>query len=1305
MKPQEPDKTPEPPIRFGIRSLDELLGRREPVLYEAGAPHDDARNGMCGVDISPVIVSDNANANDAQGRESLTMAIIGSDGTGKSVLAMHLAAYYLFDRLNQFAGESLPFRVIYTSTDLSFPRAQTTWQNFALGYPDSRIDNPFDITTREKRFKVCENSNGSERTLSDEATRKLQLMQIRPFQDSSPGLRSLHNATEKERHIHYLDLASYTSGDDWGYLNRLVASLRQPNDSEPLHLLVVDTVDDLELMVGERDSHGARRDRRSRLAELIRTASGKCHLLLLAGDQPIGQAPEEYIADVVIRARFRPQGEYVRRLICVEKVRGQSNIRGDHDFTIRSGVGASTGIQEHFDDPRIVRPDSRRADKRSVQNLLSGDLSIFRAKQEQDPCDNCNFPSPSKQEKDLHDKWDFQSYVHVFHSLHYVNNSIMRADGPSIQSKDSKKFYASFGIDYLDDMLARPSGDSASISGSRRGGIPTLEPTALIGEDGTHKSALAKAFLARAFLPAQHAVVETPPESPESDKPHGVAILVTTKTLDTNSLLERINDHLPQNYKYQNKNGVPDSRGDTYRSRLICRRLDYHHMTSSILYHVIVQAVRAAQRIIELQPDATEADRRNQGWKIRLVIDNWTTVQEMYPDVRNDPLFLPCLLFHLRREGIATLIVANEDRGFSDGFNLTRCRDLRDLTAVHLFTWRTPFSGQSRVAITSSPSVEHGRLDVIRELAMLPSANHVPDNNDEVIAVNPSFQLFVGITKGEPEYVPLRIYLYGENPKDAEYFTDAKAKLGWILKADPNSDIVRVESADDYERLREFSQLQGATRFPYTLVLQVDEYWAKTSRLQLTPILQYLTAVTAQTKIPEQGGLSAAITRNFLVEDPFGLFQPSRSDIASIKKGESEVKWDRIRLLTPPGYDLRTHVKEPNPSGKPKAIIKVPYTWDFGFLMCHADLWECAAKDEWARLRRITDCTHSESVTENCDWYGFVIACRKVAEFANRQFKEGRRYSTFALGAEVQGSLSCLLLEIWASEVEEDILKRKTHERDPDLRFNRCRHEAEPKQDLTGFAEQYKRQLYKALCLMYELIPHGLIGTENRLLAGQEAGAIPVAARTWYASAGDFQTFSKDDWYVPAALPGSYSVRGDWFLAIARGSRSYLMGERAIDLLCTRRANLVRIQTGVGLPVRDNCEQRIGLWTTLWNGDRRSSAVHRITYQQLASLGGPMNVDDAGEAVKSDGVQQRIEGGNLRWLWRSRIKNYDRHARVFRRWICWMLRRFRDEAKVETGIELFDKANVGSQPKWFDNEVRDLITTLHDATIESESAE
>ena len=1218
-------------LQFGIPSLDRLIGSEHSGVQRAG---DLAvRRSGFGIKIT--------------GDETVSLCLIGGDGTGKSALAMHLAATY-----RHRTRDDRGCRVIYASTDLSVGRARRLWDNFALAYPQTRIIDPFDRNDAQRRMLMP-------------SELPLEFLPIRPLLDKlDPNAASGRGAS-----LEFLDLATNTAGDDWAFLNRLAATLRPLEEpAEYPHLLVIDAIEGLEVLVGRTDAYGERRERRSRVAQIVRAAAGKSHLVFLVEDtRDRRKVPEEFVSDAVIRLGFRRHGDYSRRVVKVEKVRGQGHVRGSHDLAIRSGRGSSTGRQINFDDPEVIHP--KRSDRAEYyKEMMQGGGA-----------------RPTKFDSIAESV--FQSYVYVFPSLHHDYRAIMEQLGESLGGTKNVPL-VHFGVRYLDELLTPPPEPADDPRGGEPGanrsaapaerdpphGIPANVPVALIGEQGTFKSRLSRAYLARAF-------------EPSAEDEQGVAILLSTQTCDHEVLGGMLSQHGPNTASPR---------------RVICRRLEVHNLPPAVLLHIVRQAVRQAQMIVfEGDIPASEAERRKQGHRIRLVFNNWTTFRDMHPEIAADRKILPNLLFFLQRESVATLIVANEDQGFTHGFQFRRTQDLHELTGGHVYTWHIPFFGEGRIAVSAGYRITaERRSHVIRELRPLLEHKHVHDKDDYLVGINPTFELFDGLEQGKPRYVDLKVYLYGDNDPPVPYVCEMQGLIGRLLYGDEKKGarIIVPQNEDSYESLRNFSELQGASRFPYTLVLQVDEFWAKSGSLQLSPRARYLEAITATSTPHEVDGRRTWRHNSHLVEDSLQFFQPTLQDQRNLlEKPGAPVRqvrqWRRLDFFRTVGYDLATHLKN-----NPHTVVKVPYTWDFGFLMCARQLWEGAAAENehvrrvWEKLPRVGKQRHG---TEGAvGWPEFLRAARRVAKFANKRskFRGARKFISFAIAPEHQESLCCLLLEIWASQVE----RRKVPV--ADLEFRTVRHERtqkpnDPEADtLIALARKYRKELYVAVRMLMSVFPEGAISSDNRFISQKERGGGPadgspeppgvaaatpdrdvgrdfkgevaVAARHWYASASDLQRNASvcDLDYVPVRLPGCYSVRGDWFLAIARGSRSVLMGDRAIDLLSTRRASIVRLQTGMGLPVRDAHADAAELWTAIWMNDRTGTEPRsrkprrphdpgpcelptdrRVHYRELIELGGPVDQDGA------------VENG-FRWLWRSRIRHYDRHSRILRRWLCGLLR-------------------------------------------------
>ncbi len=1232
-------------LRFGIPSLDTLLGH----------PRVDVGDGKILSNLKPGVGINSLVKGKTLKQDTVSVCLIGIDGVGKSILAMHMAARYRAD-VNEFLGDArkdFDPLVLYASTDLTFGRADVSWRNFGLNCCPGRIDDPYDISHVLEQFNVKD-------------VEQTELSERLPLDD---GIWE-----DNEGHVHFIDLATHTTGDDWGYINRLIGSLPPPEPHQPKHLMIVDAVEGLEVLVGDIDAFGQRRDRRSRVAQLIRTAAGKCHLVFLVEANNDGtKTPEEFIADAVIHLGTKAEDGYLQRFVQVEKVRAQAHVPGPHALIIRDGRGSTTGESFNADDPPVIAVQKRDG------------MPPFALEEKGIPAETRNVS---------------QSYVYVLHSLNLVNRQIMKAKGQRIES--STPPLASFGIENLDGILeARDFDRNIELIGDPRG-ISTADPVALIGEDQTYKSKLSKAFLAQA-------------KRKRDDDESCVAILITTKTLERAGLIERLERHLGEKI--------------TDRHHVFCRRLEVHTQTGESLFHVISQAVKRAQATLLLELDANgypkdgsvwqdEEKRRKIGWRVRLVIDNWTAIRDMYPLVERDPLFLPCLMFFLRREGIATLIVGNEARGFTAQLALKATRRLRELTAMQLFTWRVPYFGESRVAITVTPQQNSGQGSFTRELKVFqnPQTNgdkflrppHLKNNQSWKVAVGRAFELYEGLEKGEdpPRYVPLRVHLYAGSQTAQTYIEDIRFLFEKMTNASEQSpSVICDEDPGNYERLREFTELQGVARYPYTLVLQVDEFWSRSHSMQLQDQHAFLDAETSEVSYRRDNSSGSFVVDkvyNYITDDPFHLFQPTEAmhvaNIASLEGSEEPLQTKTLRrsdFFSTTGYDLPELLKrEPH-------VQKVPYAWDFGFLMVNRTAWQGSSDhrntwDQFTTLDTDAGATADPGLAMKggnvLDWRKLAEQCNDIALARNRSLANNQHhYVPFAVAPEIQETISCLFFEIWASEIDKDLHssngKMGTHPSGHRHTIDDVFPHSREEHSIWNLAEIltcFNEEAHRALLIMAALLPPEVMTDENIAKPQNEGNRIPVAFRTWYSAAHTTQEPRRvNDIYIPARLPGSRSVRGDWFLATARGSRSYQMGERAIDLLTSRRANILRLQYGIGLPVRDanqlatENDSHQELWTPLWHHDESDNRTHKVKYHELVQLG------------------MREGEDAFRWLWRSRIRQYDRHARLLRRWICSTLRQSNSLLDNKPPLEAYNCA--GSQR--FKDRINSFVESLNRATI------
>lgn len=827
-------------------------------------------------------------------------------------------------------------------------------------------------------------------------------------------------------------------------------------------------------------------------------------------------------------------------------------------------------------------------------------------------------------------------------------------------SKTNNRSYVSgFGVAYLDSML----GKGISIVRTEGYGLPVDAPTALIGEEGTYKSHLGRAFLSQCFADSV------------SEK-QGVAVLLTTKEMTREKLIERMVRHIGGN------------KPPIIVDRVLCRRLEIHHLSPAVLIHIVQRLIEAAQKVLfaaELRESKcqwydNQQDRQMRGWRIRFVIDNWTMIQDAYPEVRNDPLVLPFLVSYLQAEGISTLIIATKPGGPRKAQEGGELSELRELTPHHLYTWHVPFYGVSRVAITVVPAIARAIQPLVRELRTKRG-----DEAKEALEVNPHFELYEGLEEGRASIVPLRIRLYSGTEAVQPYVDDLNDLISRLVAGHGNRKDVTGEGPEQYEKLREFSRLQRGARLSHTLVFQVDEFWAESRNKSSPPPLRNQSDYLKQVTVDENG---QAVDH----EDPFRSFQLNREQ--SRLAGEKR-PFTRREFFHTIGNDYSQYEDNEH------TIEKVPYLWDFGILLCREKAWSLASnvrirgmKSSW-RVGDIWDVlVKPEGRATGVDWFEFLQACVEVARL--QQEREAEVAYPFDLSMVATESLSCFAFETWASEI-----RLKEQEKSVKL-FHSYRHD-EFGPSLTELLQEFDTELYKAWLLMGEVFLRNQLPTKEVAFRGRAAHAFAIAARHWYSTAGVAPGVRDgNDPKVVMGLPGSYTVRGDWFLAVARGSRSPRLGERAMDLLCTRRGDIIRLQAGIGLPVR-------ALWDTKSDRDPHGELW---TPMLRFTPDGPLpvmynEIRDLGAYDPSDEKGRR----DFYWIWRSLIKGYDMHTRIWQRWLCNKLTQWGYYLKKGDGFSRYRRASDekwsretiegSSDGKYFLGKCRQLRKTLERATIDT----
>ena len=1117
-------------------------------------------------------LGDSRNANELP---PWTLALVGPDGCGKSILALSLASSYL----RRFSRDELGAKVVYLSTDLSIGKAKKLWTTFGLNTPSQRLRK-----VGEKYRHDVNNMYGVDHEATSTEEFEITQISLSGSGNQSKVFREAFSA-RNEKNFLYFDLQSETAGDGWHFANQLLGLL--PRNRFP-NLLVLDAVEGLETLVGEKDIFGEERDRRSRLAQLLRIAS-QCNVhVALVVEEPRAEyrLPEQYVVDSVIRLRNRICESYYQRTIEIEKLRSFAHARGEHELSIRTGRGTKTGIVPHLDDPEI------------------------------------EWPEPGT---------GYLAHIHVTHSLHKWNREVREETAALPMLRGSVTLP---GLLSLNAMLSRKASRDEAREASISKGCMGL----LIGNPGTHKGLVSQYFLANAFLKADGS---TMPD-------FGVACLITTRLVDKDMLVTALS---------------PLVNNVSFAERVLCRRLSVRHLSPSEFISIVETYLRAAQSLVGASGDITT--RRSKSDCIYMVIEDWAQILSTYRPP-NEGFLLQSIFSLLKREGVSTLIVSTSSGAPGAAGTDVSLHPMDTLDETRIYTWRVPFFGEHRVAITAYPNAEARHQPSVLELKSKPSIDG--SDSPEVLIASEDFSLYADVEVGRPSRIPLVVRLYSGNHEAVEgdrsateYSSFVRNSLSQVFPSlAEHEEPLEFEPYRNYDKLFLFADSLDTTRLDHALVLQVDEFWAAKRDAVYGDLDKYWNGCVALKRDQSWESTEADLFRNFRPLEVTSGTTPNMIPKITSRGCRSPNQLRRCDFFLT-GCDAGLN------GGKP---YRLPFHWDFGLLIAPMDLWY-RHKDERCIRWRIGDvwnclCVPSaridgfEKEKRIVPWHVFLAACKTISQ------KE--KVTAFSCDGSTNQSLLSLVLEVWFSV---------------DEMYSGCgqtplSYPTEPMSNgfsLKSLLAQGRNSLFVALSSLASCLD----------LSNDTAAS--AASRQWYhTSSAIMKKAESDHRFELLSLPGRFSVRGDWYLSFATGSRSRLLAEHALDVLSSRRMNLLRLENGIGLPVRDIAPDQIvgDAFTAVTTWDEETKTRVPVKYNDLCELGAPPQ-------------HASRETFHRKWLWRSAISGYDRSAMYFDRWLQDMIH-FRlnwlsyDESEGTSQVP--DESS--DEYKWFNNRLDRLIGSLRD---------
>ena len=1113
--------------------------------------------------------------------------ISGADGVGKSILGLHAASTY-----SSFeCGSPCPV-VLYASTDLSIEQARATYSAFSLDKPQYRRKL---LSKNIEKYLLAPAQLGS-----ISATRDSQLVEtsnlswLCPYvtgqSHDSQDLQSIESLFEAPSAgtVHFLDLAKYSAGDDWGLLNRLtgllpdmelssVSGCNNQNAPKRPHLLIIDAVEGLEALVGDRDAFGLQRSRRSRLAQLVRVAKkANCTIIFIVEQRSEDiHLDEVFVSDLVIRLRTITEYGYQRKAVEIEKARGVAHIRGQHDIQVRKGNGCDSG--GHCPDEPIMN------------------------------------------EKNQGDAPPFMAYPQVLQSL----------DVKIREPRSSQTVVAApaFGIKLIDERLTARH-RSGTLSGK---GDPRDQVVVVVGETGTFKGRLGVAFLSRAICDG------------------GRALLITTEGTSDEQFAAALKEVLGKS---------PDQQ---------------HTLLRSISPRFISSAgfMFRVQTCIRKLKNGLDANGR-----IAVVVDNWSTLMDTHPALGDDPRLLQSLVALFRDEGVQACILATQPGSPSAEQAYGKPHDVRQLEVAQVHVWPVDFFGSRRIAVSTSIPGLDDAPSLIHELRTDPQTPSRLEADDH-------FALYEHLEQGTPRRINLQIKLYsGEHELESmSNPTGYSSELSALFKdlfpsSNGSENVIQFKSIERYDGFKEFVQSLGSSQLNESLVFQVDEFWTG-SRSQdvLADMSGYIDKA--------QASAGMQFRQDMLPDDGKQRRVPLHRDFGFILADRT--LWHQFADLTVPGANVTTWKK----GERCLRLIDGLIANDLPFLPSF-DLFQDAQNGQllpagtilseqgfqrtaqqklrighvWNALALPADQFTKFSDEKAFDamaptWSQFLAACEVIGKAAGRP--------AFDVDTRTSETLTSVVLEMWFSSIIDfaypSAPQHSQISSEYSLKIDQVMRASQQTLNLWRTSQNVGAASLRQLVTQFYPLLYATIrrlrGHLPRRFGEQKVTLSPAAAdavcfRTWFAPAVLAQ--SKQSNLTPLRNPGRFSVRGDWYLGVARGSRSSRLANLAVEKLASPRMNLRRMREGVGLPVFDGMD-----WShqeTALTARREDDQTRQILHAEVGQL--EQSPHDENSSLSSHLNTSSKNSIRLMPLFRSRIQNYEQDSGDFFHLVCRILRTFQE---------------------------------------------
>lgn len=1120
-------------LPFDIYGIDELLGVKQRIILEK--PYYDEK-----LDLLSERLPKNAE----------TLAIDGSDGCGKSILALHAAtAYWRLTRCVKKNTFGIYPSILYISSDWPLEQAQKTFNEFNLCRPYQRYKTLYSkfnlkVTPKTRSF--------FERNLS----KMLEIVPISPT--SSKDIAKIINGKRKTDAIYFVDLQKETAGDDWQFINRLVGLLPISHNKAKLtypHLVIIDAVEGMEVYAGNRDCFGEKRPRRSRIAQLIRSAKrdNRTNLVFLIETRTEQKRlPEHYVADTVIHLRNQVDMDYEFRTIEVEKCRGHSHVRGRHKFVIRNGEGVSTGTQGHIDEPEI------KINGKSMP------------------------------------------YIHVNTSLHNWNR-IVRAEKLSLPPLKTPppEFYELHPLKTLLGSLSKNVNDAGKKNegGAESGGSLTM----LLGDPGSNKTRLGYHFLLG-----------------EADSHEIARVMFTTSLMDKDMLLKNLKNlggkNINEDLLFCRRLGVRYDSSDSFIAMIEAYIAEIQSVYANKYKKKFNPRSQDNSRIrIVIDDLSTYFAAHPNVSKDPLFIQSLVfllksrhiraliiSTQPGQPHITlTDPIAQ-----ELRQLGEWRILTWNISFFGQKKTAITKANIIKGKGEIHELKVNEAGNIEIDNHFTLYTGIEEGDPRRVPLQVRLYSGQHDENDPTKLVNIYPQYvktsldQLFstpeAGTIVKFEKLITYHAFADFATLMDQTHLDHSlifQVDEFWPFENEPQnrfmdlglfwstplgSSELNLSDKDFYEQYKPLKQSdEGNPGSPGQSVIK-DEIKG--------PLPDYFKIRSGE----PNADVNELSRKDFFIPTPI-QFRPQKTDQSDGNPNKSPVHfipylWDFGFIAARRDYWRNAAsiiLENPYNSASEESILPNQISIK--------DIWNslCLEKDEIQNKDEIQiNSTSQHAQKPIISWPLFFDACQIVAKVNHAL--------PFDIDVTTSESLISLMFEIWAS------IDSNIHKNGEDW-FSALTRSSD-RIPLKSFLKKHRPSLFLTMIELASSCAH-LEADQHSFRVKEGAHLEPVAERHWYSTASIVMQNS-DKPYSILRLPGICSTRGDWHLSVASGSRSELLAHKALDILSSRQMALTRLHSGIGLPVRDILpNSQIGqALTSLWKIDAQTEAKVPVLYGELVSI-------------------------------------------------------------------------------------------------------